>query len=283
MLPVLPSHLPYVEGLVHSTSTVQEIPAFHLGLTPLQTFCQVPVLKNLDGHLPADADPADARPGLCTHCLDALEEYRRLTSTTKRAVLTWNEALNPGGRRTAELVRAALNAREHLFLINHRLHTAPEDQRADTLLALLGHVSDAQKEFDALADELVLALRDVCTPAPSWARMGQRLGVTDSAVRNRYARGSFAHPERLQLCTIGGTGCGELRPATRPGGVDPWKHHDLDHEGNPELPQGDDDNDNPRTHSVDSVRILGEGVDIGAVDAPPFTSPRNTPGDENNG
>ncbi|MFG2844239.1 hypothetical protein ACGF12_13855 [Kitasatospora sp. NPDC048296] len=234
---MLPSRLPYVKGLFPASGD-QEAPTAHLGLTPLQTFCQAPVLEVLDGHHDADAEPADARPGLCTHCLDALAEYRHLTSTTKRTTLTWNEALTPGGRSTAQLVQSALAAREHLALIERRLYPVPEDQRADALLALLADVSSAQQQLDSLADEIVLALRDVCRPSPSWARIGQRLNVKDAAVRHRYSRGAAEHPGHLQLCPFG---CGELRPASLPGDHDPWKYHDLDHEGL-ELAKAENDN-----------------------------------------
>ncbi|MFD5616483.1 hypothetical protein [Kitasatospora sp. NPDC127060] len=190
---MLPPRLPYVKALA-PTSEGQEVPVAHLGMTPLQTFCQAPVLAALDGHLDTGADPADALPGLCTHCLDALAQFRQLTSATRRATLAWNETLTPGERSTAALVQSALSARQHLALIKHRLYPVPEDQRADTLLALLADVSNAQQQLDSLADELVLALRDVCRPAPSWARIGQRLGVKDTAVRHRYSRGAAEHP-----------------------------------------------------------------------------------------
>ncbi|WP_331731338.1 hypothetical protein [Kitasatospora sp. NBC_01300] len=149
-------------------------------------------------------------------------------------------ALVPDGRSTAEFVQSALRASEHLALIQQRLYSAPEDQRADALLGLLADVSAAQRHFDGLADELVLALRDVCAPPVPWSRIGPRLGVKETAVRNRYTRGAAGHPDHLTLCTVRG-GCGELRPAELPDGSDPWKHHDDDHAGNPELPQSEDD------------------------------------------
>ncbi|MFJ9521831.1 hypothetical protein ACIRPK_26705 [Kitasatospora sp. NPDC101801] len=238
---MLPTRLPYVKGPLTSSFENHEPTDLHLGLTPQRTLCQLPIRGATGDHLDVDTDSADTHHGLCRHCTDALARYRRATTGTQKSTITWNSTLVPEGRATAQLVQSALQAREHLALVKDRMYPVPEDQRADALLALLADVSTVQKNLDALADELVLALRDASRPAPSWERIGQRLEVKATAVRNRYARGATEHPDRLTLCGIGGTGCGELRPASLPGGFDPWKNHDLDHEADPNLPQDEDD------------------------------------------
>ncbi|MEV7122234.1 hypothetical protein [Kitasatospora griseola] len=238
---VVPARLPCVTG-PSSLLFGPGAPRFHLGLTPRRTFCGVIAQEPTGDYLETGTALQESdHPGLCRPCAEALERLRQLTAATSRSTLTWPTALVADGRSTTALIQSAFDARAHLDLIQQRLYPHPEDQRADTLLGFLADVAAAQKQLDMLADELVLALRDACRPAPSWERIGQRLDVKGTAVRHRYNRGAAEHPDRLTLCSIGGTGCGEMRPATLPGDHDPWKHHDLDHEGNPDLPQDDED------------------------------------------
>ncbi|MFF3113600.1 hypothetical protein ACFVSN_30955 [Kitasatospora sp. NPDC057904] len=210
----------------------------HLGLTPKQTFCRRPVLGPTGEQFAADGDPADVP---CPECREDLAAYRLLAARKDEHTLTWNPELVPLGRTTALHAQATLTAAELLARRRTRRWETPETQQAEVLLGLLREITDARTLLSALSDDLTLALRDLCRPAPSWERIGEALGVSATPARHRYARAAEANPDRPVACGIGGTGCGDLRQAQLPDGSDPWKHHEDEHDGNPELPQQDED------------------------------------------
>ncbi|MFC8452129.1 hypothetical protein [Kitasatospora sp. NPDC057223] len=213
-------------------------PGPHLGLTPKQTFCRLPVLAPTGGQFPADGDLADVP---CRHCREALDTYRFLASREDEHTLTWNPELVPHGRTSALHAQAALTATELLARQRERCWETPETQQPEILLGLLREITGARLLLGALSDDLTLVLRDLCRPVPSWERIGEALGVSPTPARHRYNRAAEGRPDRPVACSIGTTGCGERRRAQLPDNSNPWKHHDEDHEANPELPQRDDD------------------------------------------
>ncbi|MEU5425966.1 hypothetical protein AB0H73_10210 [Streptomyces olivoreticuli] len=206
----------------------------HVGLTEKVCFCGLVLVETTGDWTSAD-EPAE---GLCQRCVTALDAHRSLTRRdVETAELHWNPDLVPNGHLLANAVQAALDGRRALELQRRRLWDAPERHRDGIILRFLDEVTEAQKILGEISDQAVVALRDVCRPAPSWERIGKALGVTATPVRHRYQRAVQAMPPRPEACNIGGEGCGQIRHITAGQQHDAWKNHDLDHEAHPQLPQ----------------------------------------------
>lgn len=206
----------------------------HLALTGTETLCREPVVLMsdraplvVDDGVPPAADQVE---GLCPDCLVRLGELHALyAAPTSRHKLAWQPKTAPHGADIALGAEAALDADRLLALFDELLWEMEPDARRAVLQQRIAELSALRGTVDALLDRLLLAVREKVTPPLSWEALGKSLGVTATPARSRYQRAAAqAPPNRLHACPMG---CGDYRPIHLAGGHDPWKMHDLDHEG----------------------------------------------------
>ena len=205
----------------------------HLALTSTETLCREAVVLMAD-QAPLVVDDntppaADAVQGMCPACVERLGELHDLhAAATSTHGLAWQPRTAPHGADIALGAEAALDADRLLTLFDAQLWELESPARRAALQQRIADLSALRGTVDALVDRLLVASRDKVFPPVTWETLGQSLGVTATPARSRYQRAAETMPDRRQACPHG---CGEFRPAQLAGGYDPWKHHDLDHEG----------------------------------------------------